>query len=161
MEYIDCKDLRAIIRSKSDLWKRLTIDCKHNWFNNSNSGHLPSYSRYPILFMKQFLAGKKKEARWYWLSLFDFINYFRYIKNKHVVFFEIPDYPELGVKHVWPLVQENQELLKYFSDYEPSKQSEKDFMYGVLSTLKPDEVRDWLHKALSKDHPTLRMIKMI
>ena len=58
-----------------------------------------------------------------------------------MIYFEIPNYPELGVKHVWPLVKENNNLLDYFPDYTQSQQPEKEFMYAVLSTLKPDEVR--------------------
>ena len=58
-----------------------------------------------------------------------------------MIYFEIPNYPELGVKHVWPLVKENNNLLDYFPDYTQNQQPEKEFMYAVLSTLKPDEVR--------------------
>ena len=65
----------------------------------------------------------------------------RFIKNREVIYFEIPNYPELGVKHVWPLVKENNDLLDYFPDYTQSQQPEKEFMYAVLSTLKPDEIR--------------------
>ena len=46
----------------------------------------------------------------------------------------------LSVEQVWSLVIENQDLIDYFPYYKPSQQSEKEFMYSVLSILKPDEV---------------------
>ena len=64
------------------------------------------------------------------------------MKNKNIIFFEIPDYPELAVKNVWPLVKENEDLLKFFHDFKPSQLPEKEFMYGVLSSIRPDGVRE-------------------
>ena len=68
--------------------------------------------------------------------------------------FEIPDYPELAVKHVWPLVTGNQDLIKYFPDYKPSQLPEKEFMYAVLSTLKPNAVRELIASCIVKRAPT-------
>ena len=70
--------------------------------------------------------------------------------------YEIPNYPELSVKHVWPLVMENQDLLDYFPDYKPSQQPEKEFMYSVLSTLKPDEVWTLVASSLKHRAPALQ-----
>ena len=73
---------------------------------------------------------------------------FRYLKNKKVIFFEIPDYPELAVKRVWPLVKENKDLLIYFPDLKPSQLPEKEFLYGIFCTLMQDEVRELIANIL-------------
>ena len=78
----------------------------------------------------------------------------RFVKNQHVIYFEIPDYPELAVKHVWPLVKGNQDLIKYFPDYKPSQLPEKEFIYAVLSTLKPNAVRELIASCIVKRAPT-------
>ena len=46
--------------------------------------------------------------------------------------FEIPSYPELATKHVWPLIKENHDLLFYFPDLKDNQLPEKDFMYGII-----------------------------
>lgn len=59
-----------------------------------------------------------------------------------MVFFETPNYPELAVKNVWPLVKENKNLLKFFLDFKLSQLPEKDFMCGILSSVRLDEERE-------------------
>ena len=56
--------------------------------------------------------------------------------------FEIPKYPELATKNIWPLVKENNHLMAYFPDMKDSQLPEKEFMFGILSTLNPDAVRE-------------------
>ena len=57
------------------------------------------------------------------------------------------------MKNVWPLVQENTDLLDYFPDYKKSQQPEKEFMFAVLSTLMPDEVRILIASCLKERAP--------
>ena len=66
---------------------------------------------------------------------------YRYLKNKQVIYFTIPCYPELEPKNVWPLIKDNNDLIDYFPDLKPSQLPEKEFLYGILCTLRPDGVR--------------------
>ena len=79
--------------------------------------------------------------------------HFRFVKNRQVIYFEIPEYSELGAKNVWPLVKQNQELLCYFPDYKPSQLPEKEYMYAILSTLMPEAVRKLVAESLKKRSP--------
>ena len=56
--------------------------------------------------------------------------------------FEIPKYPELATKNIWPLIKENNNLMAYFPYMKDSQFPEKEFMFGILSTLNPDAVRE-------------------
>ena len=78
---------------------------------------------------------------------------FRFIKNKHIVYFEIPKYPELATKNIWPLVKENEDLMIYFPDLKASQLPEKEFMYGILSTLRPDAIREIIASSLKNRSP--------
>ena len=78
---------------------------------------------------------------------------FRYITNKDVVHFEIPKYPELAVKNVWPLIKTNEVLFAYFPDLKESQFPEKEYMYGVLSTIKPDAVRELVAEGMKSRWP--------
>ena len=50
-------------------------------------------------------------------------------------------------------MQENPDLLDYFPDYKKSQQPEKEFMFAVLSTLMPDEVRTLIASCLKERAP--------
>ena len=66
----------------------------------------------------------------------------RYLKNKQVVCFKIPCYPEMATKNIWSLIKYNPDLLSYFPDLKNSQIPEKEFLLGILCTLKPDAVRE-------------------
>ena len=109
--------------------------------------------------MKKILSGNKCK---YYLKPVKWINQllsFRHFKNKKVIFFEIPDYPELAVKRVWPLVKENKDLLICFPDLKPSQLPEKEFLYGILCTLMPDEVRELIVNCLKNKSPAAQESK--
>ena len=78
---------------------------------------------------------------------------FRYITNKDVVHFEIPKYPELAVKNVWQLIKTNEVLFAYFPDLKESQFPEKEYMYGVISTIKPDAVRELVAEGMKSRWP--------
>ena len=67
---------------------------------------------------------------------------YRYLKNKNVIYFEVPSYPELAPKNVWPLIKESQDLMAYFPDLWDLQVPEKEFLYGILCTIRPDGVRE-------------------
>ena len=67
---------------------------------------------------------------------------YRFLKNKNVIYFKIPCYPELATKNVWPLVKQNPDLMLYFPELKHSQLPEKEYLYGVICTLTPDAVRE-------------------
>ena len=102
---------------------------------------LPSYQRCPVSFLKKILSSEKIQTiNFIWL-MWRLITLIRCLRNRQVIFFEIPKYPEMRVKNVWSLIQENEDLLSYFPDLKPSQLPEKDFMYGIMNTLEPEGVR--------------------
>ena len=62
----------------------------------------------------------------------------------------VPKYPELSVEILWEFIQEWDDLTDYFPDLEDSKLQERDFMIGILSTLREDEMRQLIKTARSK-----------
>ena len=103
--------------------------------------------------MKQILSGEKKYTAYRCTSFSVLTLFNRYIKNKQVINFQIPNYPELAVNNVWLLIENSSNLIMYFPDFKPSQLPEKEFMYGVLSTLKPNEVRELVDKSLKNRAP--------
>ena len=79
----------------------------------------------------------------------------RFLKNKQVIYFEIPNYPELATKNVWSKIKDNPDLMVYFPDLEDNQLPEKKFMYGVLSTLHPDAVRDMVAENMKNRAPIM------
>lgn len=80
--------------------------------------------------MRQILAGDKKKLR-----------------NRNVIHFEVPDYDELAVKNIWPIVRENPDLMEYFPDLKEGDYPEKEFLYGVLGTIREVETRNLFAEA--------------
>ena len=78
------------------------------------------------------------------------------MKNDEVIWYNIPSYPELSVKRVWPQVKQNQTLLAYFPDLKPSQLPEKEFLYGVLCTLMPNSVRKLVADGIKKRAPVFK-----
>ena len=60
--YIDQNDLRAKFRSKSDLCKRLSIDCKHSTLIYNESGHLPSILFEMLHQLHEAVTGSREEV---------------------------------------------------------------------------------------------------
>ena len=55
--------------------------------------------------------------------------------------FKVPKYAELSVEKLWAFIQEWDDLLEYFLDIDSNRLPERDFMLGVLSTLRKSELR--------------------
>ena len=70
-----------------------------------------------------------------------------------VIHFEIPNFSELSVKKLWPLAQENPDLVKFLPDLTDSQLPEKEFFFGILNTLMPDEMRTLLADATKSRAP--------
>ena len=62
----------------------------------------------------------------------------------------VPKYPELSVEKLWEFIQEWDDLTDYFPEFEDSKLPERDFMIGILSTLRGDKMRQLIKTARSK-----------
>ena len=59
----------------------------------------------------------------------------------------VPKYPELGVNKIWNYVRELPELMQYFPDYDGKSLPERQYMWDILYTLKPDIVADLIKEA--------------
>ena len=57
-------------------------------------------------------------------------------------------YSELNAKEIWPLVQKDEELLKYFPKYKPKQLPNKDDLFTVLCTSRPEETNQLLYQAM-------------
>ena len=78
---------------------------------------------------------------------------YKFLKNMNVIFFEIPCYPELAAKNVWPLVKQNPNLMLYFLDFKDDQFPEKEYLYGVLCTLTPETVRKIVAQGVKNRSP--------
>ena len=103
--------------------------------------------------MKQILSGEKRYVahRCTSSSVLTLLN--KYIKNRQVINFQIPNYPELAVKNVKPLIENSSYLMMYFPDFKTSQLPEKELMYAVLNTLKPNEVRELVTQSFKNRAP--------
>ena len=51
------------------------------------------------------------------------------------------------------MVKENEDLMMYFPNLNASQLPEKEFMYGILSTLRPDAIREIIANLLKNRSP--------
>ena len=63
------------------------------------------------------------------------------LKQENEVDMIIPRYNELKFINIWPLVKEVEELMSYFQDYEQKQLPDRRFMFSILGTLRPDELK--------------------
>ena len=65
----------------------------------------------------------------------------------------MPKFDELSVKQIWPLVQKDAELMKYFPDQHPdmpAKLPDRTYMFNILQTKRPTYVQKLLSNAQSQ-----------
>lgn len=62
----------------------------------------------------------------------------------------IPKYKELSLENIWPLVQENEELLKYIPDVRENNFPEREFLWAILFTKMPQAVESLKKNARSQ-----------
>lgn len=68
--------------------------------------------------------------------------------------FEVLDYPELVIKHVWLPINNNNYFMKYFSDLKHIQLSEKELMFGVLNMFVSYEMKTLIVKSVSSRKTT-------
>ena len=55
---------------------------------------------------------------------------------KDVSIVQVPDYDELSVKNIWPIMQKDPKFMKYFPDKLPKgRQPSRDYFFNILNTL--------------------------
>ena len=64
--------------------------------------------------------------------------------------FHIPKYKELSTNELWKLVREVEDLMIYWPDYEEGTLPGKEFIVGIISTLKPEETEILIEEARKK-----------
>ena len=61
------------------------------------------------------------------------------LRSKNVKLIIVPKYKELGVNKILALINVVDELNAYFPDYRDNELPEREFMWGVISTIIPEE----------------------
>lgn len=69
------------------------------------------------------------------------------MRNGQIVHMEFPSYKELSVAKVWPEFKDDQHLMRYMPDLEENELPEKEFFFGILTTLYEDEVQKLIENA--------------
>ena len=70
------------------------------------------------------------------------------IKLKDVIFVNVPKYDELSVKNVYPMIQQDKDLMMYFPDKLPKGRiPDREYTFNVLNTLREDYVTDIIKHA--------------
>ena len=103
--------------------------------------------------MKKILAGKRGNSSVRPGRIHLQIIICRYLKNRNIIYFKIPVYLELEPKNMWPLINQNEDLIEYFPDIKPSQFPEKEFLYGIMCTLRPDGVRQLIANGVKNRSP--------
>ena len=62
----------------------------------------------------------------------------------------MPKFPELSVEKIWPFIKDDPELSKYFPKYKAKQMPNRDYLWTVLSTIRPDQVSNLRKEALEK-----------
>ena len=61
------------------------------------------------------------------------------LRSKSVKLIIVPKHKELGVNKIWALIKVVDELNAYFLDYRDNELPEREFIWGVISTIRPEE----------------------
>ena len=86
--------------------------------------YVPKQTMYNKDFLKAILAGSKK-----------------LYKLKDVKFINVPLYDELSVKKFWPIMQKDEEFMKYFPDTLPvGRIPDRDYFWNIFNTLNEEYV---------------------
>ena len=86
--------------------------------------YVPKQTMYNKDFLKAILAGSKK-----------------LYKLKDVKFINVPLYDELSVKKFWPIMQKDEEFMKYFPDILPvGRLPDRDYFWNIFNTLNEEYV---------------------
>ena len=63
------------------------------------------------------------------------------LKVKDVKFINVPKYDELSVRNVYPMIQKDLTLMRYFPSKLPKNRlPDREYTFSILNTLRPDYV---------------------
>ena len=62
----------------------------------------------------------------------------------------VPQYAEISVKEIWPLIKDVEELMIYFSDYSERQTPDRDYMFSALVTTRYEELKRIVENALKQ-----------
>ena len=68
-------------------------------------------------------------------------------KMDEIVNINILNFNELSIKNIWSSFTQNITVKQYIPDYKVGQYPEKDFFFGILSTLYPHQIEDLLNSA--------------
>lgn len=70
------------------------------------------------------------------------------LKRSDLRTIETPKYAEISVKNIYPMVQRDPLLMKYFPDSLPkSREPDREYTFNVINTLKPGYMQDIIRHA--------------
>jgi hypothetical protein len=96
---------------------------------------LPIERKCPVSFIKDIFCGKKKYSLIFSLC-------FRFFYTYEVTQLKIPHYKELAVCNVFDTFRRNRTVMGYMLDYSGKELPDRDFLYGILATIYPDETKN-------------------
>ena len=64
--------------------------------------------------------------------------------------YHLPKYQELSVKLIWEYIKSNEELCTYFPYYSSETLPNKEFLMGIISTIRPQEIYELIKSARDK-----------
>ena len=79
------------------------------------------------------------------------------IGNAYMLY--MPKFPELSVEKIWSFIKDDPELPKYFLKYKAKQMPNRDYLWTVLNTIRPDQVSNLHKEALEKR--SVQMIKRL
>ena len=77
-------------------------------------------------------------------------NLIQHLCVSDVKLFHIPNYKQLSTKELWKLVREVEDLMIYWPDYGEGTLPGKEFIVGIISTLKPEETEILIEETRKK-----------
>ena len=101
---------------------------------------MPPFEKWPMHFLRKVLSGEKSVWSFLWIFM-------QMLKQEEIAELQIPQYKELSVKSVWPLVKDVADLMKYFPDYKESQYPWRTHMFSILSTLRHEDVMNMILNA--------------
>ena len=69
------------------------------------------------------------------------------IKQDKIIELHVPQYKELSVQNIWPMVKEVEDLMLYFPDYEGKQLPCWTHLFAILSTLRYKDVNNMISNA--------------
>ena len=84
---------------------------------------------------------------------------FKVFRWHEINYINIPKYPELVVSKIWNYAKQIPEISIYFPDYNKNELPERQYMFDILYTLKPEVIADMIQNARKKEELFRMMTK--